>query len=315
MGREDEVEAVLAATAGPEAPVVLVPGAAGTGKSRLLTETAARADIAVLLARAFLPERNEPWGLARSLLREILALDLDAAQAIPDRAADALADVVPEIEELRPVRSVPIDPESRRALALEAAVRLTGGAAAKGALIMADDLQWADATSLAFLGMIARRVQGAALVLAYRPEDVAPDGAVATFLDDLRSLPQSVIDVPVGPLSPETISLLLPDTELARTIAAETDRTPLALVEIIRGLTSQGVIEPDVGGRFQTRTPDAHQLAREIARSGQRRAIQARAERQPAGRRQTLGLLAPARPGNAGPDRRPGSGSSAERGA
>jgi class 3 adenylate cyclase/DNA-binding SARP family transcriptional activator len=296
VGREDELDAVLAATmaatVGPEAPVVLVSGSAGSGKSRLLTETAARAAVAVLSIRAFLPERNEPWGLARSLLREILALDLDAAQALPDRAADALADVVPEIEELRSVRSVPIDPESRRALALEAAVRLTAGAAAKGALIIADDLQWADATSLAFLGMIARRVQGVALLLAYRPEDVDPDGAVATFFEDLRSLPQSVIDVPVGPLSPESISVLLPDTELARTIAAETDRTPLALVEVIRGLTSQGVIEPDVGGRFHMRTTDAHQLAQEIARSGQRRAIQVRAERQPAGRRQTLGLLA-----------------------
>ena len=199
---------------------------------------------------------------------------------------------MPEIEELRPVRSVPMDPESRRALALEAAVRLTAAATAKGALIIADDLQWADATSLAFLGMITRRVPGAVLVLAYRPEDVTPDGSVATFLRELRSLPQSVIDVPVGPLTPETISFLLPDTELARTIATETDRTPLALVEVIRGLTSQGVIEPDVGGRFQTRTSDAHQLAQEIARSGQRRAVQTRAERQPAGRRQTLGLLA-----------------------
>ncbi len=296
VGRANELDGVLAAaavaTTAPEAPIVLVAGAAGVGKSRLLTETAARAGIAVLSTRAFLPERNEPWGLARSLLREVLALDLDAAQAVPDRAADALADVLPEIEELRPVRSVPVDPESRRALALEAAVRLTAAAAAKGVLVIADDLQWADATSLAFLGMIARRVHGAALVLAYRPEDVVPDGPVATFLEELRSLPQSVIDVPVGPLSPETISILLPDAELAQTIARETDCTALAVVEVIRGLTSRGVIEPDVGGRFHTKTPDAHELASEFARSGQRRAIQIRAERQPAGRRQTLGLLA-----------------------
>jgi class 3 adenylate cyclase/DNA-binding SARP family transcriptional activator len=296
VGREDELDAVLAATVmattEPEPPIVLVAGAAGAGKSRLITETAARAGTAVLFSRAFLPERNEPWGLARSLLREILALDLDAAQAVPDRAADALADVLPEIEELRPVRSGTVDPESRRALALEAAVRLTAAASTKGALVIADDLQWADATSLAFLGMIARRVHGAALVLAYRPEDVVPDGPVATFLEELRSLPQSVIEVPVGPLTPETISTLVSDPELARTIASETDRTPLAVVEVIRGLTSQGVIEPGVGGRFQTRSPDAHEVAVEIARSGQRRAIQIRAERQPAGRRRTLGLLA-----------------------
>src|SRR6185295_1779400 len=80
VGREDELDAVLAATVmattEPEPPIVLVAGAAGAGKSRLITETAARAGTAVLFSRAFLPERNEPWGLARSLLREILALDL-----------------------------------------------------------------------------------------------------------------------------------------------------------------------------------------------------------------------------------------------
>ncbi len=76
-----------------------------------------------MAVRAFLPERNEPWGLARAVLREALAMDLEAAQVIPDRAAQALADVVPELEELRPIGRGVVDPESRRALALEAGAR------------------------------------------------------------------------------------------------------------------------------------------------------------------------------------------------
>ena len=69
---------------------MVVAGAAGTGKSRLLTEVTGRSETPVLALRAFLPERNEPWSLARALLREALALDLGVAGAVPDRAAPAL---------------------------------------------------------------------------------------------------------------------------------------------------------------------------------------------------------------------------------
>src|SRR5207253_3835362 len=102
VGRDDERDLLITTVRGPDRGVAIVAGAAGAGKSRLLSEAAARSDVPVLSVRAFLPERNEPWSLARALLREALALDLEAAGAIPDRAARALADIVPELEELRP---------------------------------------------------------------------------------------------------------------------------------------------------------------------------------------------------------------------
>src|SRR5438270_4021345 len=73
IGRDEELQALLSAVAGPVPATVMVSGSAGTGKSRLLAEAAARSQVAVVSARAFLPERNEPWSLARSLLREALA--------------------------------------------------------------------------------------------------------------------------------------------------------------------------------------------------------------------------------------------------
>ena len=76
------------------------------------------------MARAFLPKRDEAWSLPRSLLREAVSLDLDTARALPDRAAEAVADILPELGELRPIARGFIDPESRRALALEAGIRL-----------------------------------------------------------------------------------------------------------------------------------------------------------------------------------------------
>ncbi|HEV8625236.1 MAG TPA: BTAD domain-containing putative transcriptional regulator [Acidimicrobiia bacterium] len=292
VGREDELDGLLAATGGSTPGVALVGGSAGAGKSRLLAEAAARSAVPVVVARAFLPERDEPWSLARTLLRELLALDLEAVRAIPDRAALALADILPELDELRPLGQVSVDPESRRALALEGVARLAAAAASKGALLLVDDLQWADATSLTALRLIARRATAASLVFAFRPEEVVPGEAVAVFLSELPALRQPVVEIPVEPLAIETIGLLVAEAELAGVLAEETDRTPLAVAETIRSLSSQGVVELDAGGRWVPRGDDSLDRAREVARSGQRRTIQARAGAQPPDQRRLLGLLA-----------------------
>jgi DNA-binding SARP family transcriptional activator len=289
VGRDVELERILSALGGPAPATVVVAGPAGAGKSRLLGEIGTRSGLPVLRAKAFLPERDEPWGLARTLLREALAHDPDAAAAIPDRAAQALADVVPEIEELRPGGASPIDAQSRRALALEAGVRLIGAAASRGVLVVADDLQWADATSVALLGLLIRRVPGAGVILAYRPEEVGP--ALASLLAHLPRMTDGALTIRLRPLDAEAIGELLPDGELARAIVEETDRTPLAVAEVVRELAASGVIERHEGGRWRARSERAVERARESGRMGQRRAIRARADQQPAGRKRLLSML------------------------
>jgi DNA-binding SARP family transcriptional activator/class 3 adenylate cyclase/predicted negative regulator of RcsB-dependent stress response len=291
VGRDDELEAVLRAVRGPDPGAALVCGGPGAGKSRLLAEAAARLDVPVLRVRAFPPDRNEPWSLARALLREALALDLEAARAIPERAAQALADVLPELEEVRSIANAVVDSESRRALALEGAARMMEAAAGNGAVVVADDLQWADATSLAVLGLIARRVPRAGLALAYRSAEATPESPLRTFVDALRAMGRTNVEIALGPLTPEALSLLVPDEAVAGALAEETDRTPLALVESIRRLNAERVIAPDVGGRWEVHRPDAAQRARDVARTGQRRAIAARVGAQPPDRRQLLSLL------------------------
>ena len=182
LGREEEMNAMLDWFEDHPRGPVLVSGPAGAGKSRLLEEFALRCSRPVLAARAFQPEQEEAWALARSLLREFLALDLDVVRGIPDRAAQALGDVIPDVAELLGPGGPPEDPESRRALALEGATRLVEQAAAKDPVIVTDDVQWADATTLAWLGRIAHRAPRVGLVLAYRPEDLPPEGPVASFL-------------------------------------------------------------------------------------------------------------------------------------
>ena len=292
VGREEELEAVLIAMSGQAPTPVVVSGGPGTGKSRLLHEVAIRSKLPVLTSRAFLPERDEAWGLARSVLREALSLDLGVAQALPERAAEALADILPDLEELRPVAHGSIDPESRRALALEAGVRIIATVAEEGALLLVDDLQWADATSLRLIALAMARTPQLGVVLAHRPEETDADAPPAKFLKDLTIQARAVVPISLGALSADALSRLVVDEELVAAIATESDGTPLAITEIVRALAARGVVEQDLRGRWATRAGDAAPVARELAQSGQRRSIAVRATRQPRSRRDVLSLLA-----------------------
>lgn len=291
VGRDAELGVILAAIGQRPPGVAVVAGPPGAGKSRLLQEAASRCDLPVIAVRAFQAERNEPWSLGRTVLREALSLDLGAAGLLAERTATALADLLPEIEELRPLTTEAIDPESRRALTLEGAVRLLSSAAANGFLLAVDDLQWADPTSLLLLGVVGRRLPAAALALSYRSTEVAPDGPLPALLDDLRTV-RGMTDVGVGSFSSAAIGEVVTDSALADALSRHTDGTPLAVSEVIRRLADDGTVVSDRSGRWQPVRPDAAELAENIAREGQRRAIERRAARRLPGERETLGLLA-----------------------
>ena len=140
-------------------------GVAGVGKSRLLAEALRDAAGAGASRRpAFLPERAEAWGLARSLLREALAVDA----AVADGAAGP--------RPRRPRRPAPrarrraghvLDGESRRALVLAGGLRvLEAVTRRRRRVLVVDDLQWADPSSLALLGSVLARLPRLAAVLA-----------------------------------------------------------------------------------------------------------------------------------------------------
>jgi tetratricopeptide (TPR) repeat protein len=291
VGRDKEVDAVLAALAPEQTGIALVAGRSGAGKSRLLAEVAQRLSLAILSARAFLPEHDEPWGLARSLLREALVLDPEVVVGLPSRAAAALADIVPDLEQLRPLPAVAIDPESRRALALHGAVRLLSKVLTEGGALMVDDLQWADGSSLELLRLARQQVEGLRLILAYRPEEVATDSPVSAFLAspewDLEAA-----TVRLGPLPRSAIARIVSDQPLAELIATATDGTPFAVVEVIRAMWERGMLAPGPGGTWRACSGEAITVASQAATAGQQRAVERRVDQQPPPRRELLRLLA-----------------------
>ena len=291
VGRREELAVIDTALSSLDRSVVVVTGPGGSGKSRLLSEAVARTRLPVVAARAFRPEREEAWGTARSLFREALSLDPDAVRGIPDPAARALTDLLPEVAELRPLLDAAIDPESRRALVLEGGARLVSAALRENGLIVIDDLEWADASSLELVEQVVRRRDRIHLILAYRPEEVAEERAAAAFVAGLDDV-TTVHRIALGPLPLLAIADLVEDEGLARTIAEETDGTPLAVSEALRLLGSEGMIVPGPRGRWHSVLAGAGERGRAAARAGQREAVRRRVDRLAPRCRTVLRLLA-----------------------
>ncbi len=279
VGRADELGRIRSAVAGRG--LVLLGGVAGAGKSRLLAELVRNPPLPVFAARAFLPERAEAWGFARSVLREALALDAAVAEGLPPHARDALTVLVPELGG----STSALDAESRRALVLAGGLRMLEAAVGEGALLVADDLQWADPSSLALLGSALARLPLLSAVLAYRPEELP-----AETLDGLRGV-RSAVEVALGPL-PETAVAALVEPGLARAMRGATDGTPFAVAEVLRELSARGELATLPDGLWTARDPTAFARAEELGRAGQRAAIGRRAGRQSGLRGEVLALLA-----------------------
>lgn len=293
VGRDEDLQDILGVVEPPVQGIAVVSGPTGAGKSRLLVELARHARVPVISARAFQADREEAWALGRALLRDALSLDLDMASAIPERAAQALADIIPELQELRSLAAAPLDAESRGALAIQGAASLLEVVASRSAMILVDDLQWADPTTLRLLRELVRRSSRVGLVFAYRPdEDILHKGLISAFLKDLDQLVGRVSRRELSALSGDAIARLIDDEELAKVIAEETDCSPLAITEVVRALAAEGLIEPNGLGGWRPRSVRIHERARRAARAGQRRAVRARIERHSPERRELLGLLA-----------------------
>ena len=270
VGRDGELAALRAAVSAGE--VVVLAGVAGVGKSRLLDEALRAWPVPVITARAFLAERAEAWGLARSLLAEALAVDAAVAEQLPARMRDALGWLLPELSADRSV----LDGESRRALLLAGALRVLDAVTGQGAVLVVDDLQWADPSSLAVLGSVLARLERLAVVLAHRSDELDP----ATVAGLVGSRP--VTEITLGPLPAPAVDRLVADPALGTVLRSTTDGTPFAIGEVLRELAARGV----------DGAPDAATMAAELGREGQRRAVRRRVQRLAGRPAQLLGLVA-----------------------
>jgi DNA-binding SARP family transcriptional activator len=202
----------------PESALLLVEGEAGVGKTRLLDELVSR-----LAARRV--------GRARAVLLECDLAFAPLAEALRSLAPDALRDRqrYPALGEIVPELGPSDLPGSSatRTLAFESLVRLLSDHAPL--LLVLDDLQWADASTLSALAYVLRRCSRSAVVVvgAFRGEEAESD-------HPLRRL-EARVRMELQPLtSGELVSLGVPG------LHDRTGGNALLVVEYVRALAEGG---------------------------------------------------------------------------
>ena len=196
---------------GRAARFVAISGEPGIGKTRLLEELGRRAeerDAVVLIGRGAELERDLPFGVW------IDALDDHADWLGPERLQRMLGDrvgelarVLPSVTAATPAAPLALQDERYRA---HRAVRalLERLAAANPVIVLLDDLQWADDSSLELVAHLLRRPPHARLVMAvaYRSGGL-PSPVLAAF--EAAGRDGMVVDVALSPLTSDEADVLL----------------------------------------------------------------------------------------------------------
>jgi len=273
-GREDalqELEEAWSQAAAGQRRVVFVAGEPGIGKTRLVSEFAARAyaEGAVVLyggsdEETLLP--YQPW--VEAITQYVRSLP---QQALWDRLAGRapeLARLVPEIQERLPgsatVRHSEVESERFRMFEAVAAWLRSLTERAPVVLVL-DDLHWADRPSLLLLAHVARDCEDCRLLILGTMRHTEPrmDFAVPDLLADLRrDMPFAVLEV--RGLNPAEVRTLIElrrgypvdraELPLSDAVHRETEGNPFFIEEVLRFLAETGVIYKQDGRWITTRT-------------------------------------------------------------
>src|SRR5512132_1074637 len=187
VGRGEELDALERVldelNGGPPGAIVLV-GELGIGKTRLLSELAARAELRghlVVSGSASELERELPFSVFVHALDEyVKSLDPNLLATLDDDVQAELAHVLPSLSALAAGRAVALQHERYRS---HRAVRalLEHLSDTTPLVLVLDDVHWADPASIELLGALLRRPPAAAVLtaIALRPRQTPERLAVA----------------------------------------------------------------------------------------------------------------------------------------
>ena len=271
VGREVELEQIgrlwESARAG-ERRVGLVGGEPGIGKTRTITHVALQrhAEGATVLYGRSEEDLATPYGLwIEALGHYVTHAPTEVLETHVERYGGDLARLLPGLSRRAPAVPEPkeTDPETERYLLFAAVVGLLGQLTTdRQAILLLDDLHWADKPTLALLKhLIAESGSMPLLILgAYRHSELPRHHPLADTLADLRR-EQGVERISLDGLGEPDVVAIMEATaghemdaiglELAREIAAESSGNPFFVAELLRHLTESGVLVQQAGGRWQ----------------------------------------------------------------
>jgi DNA-binding CsgD family transcriptional regulator len=252
-GRDDELALIAERLRGASrgmGSTVLVEGAAGFGKTRLLAEAVRLAgEEGIGVASAIAPPGDQIMTLVpMALLIEALVEHLGTASTPQEIVAAQPAPTwhVTEIE-----------------------ARLERAALVEPMLICLDDVQWADAGTIAALAVLPKRLRSLPIVwmIAYRPGEAPPelrdvadrladDGADRVALDGLQADDVALViaDVVRGQADADLLNL-----------ASRAEGSPYLLVELLRGLLEEKLVHR-TGGLVELSAEELPARVRETMR-------------------------------------------------
>ena len=176
-------DAVEEAAAG-RARLVLVAGEAGIGKTTLVSEAAARSGWAVGWGTCADAERAPAFWAWSTALRGLLqAVGPTVTEGLSD--VEELARLLPELSGQAGAEPSVVDTEAARLRLFDAIARLLERIAGHApAFVVLDDLQWADASTLALLRFVVRPYRPVPLVIVgvYRPDELT-ESVAETFVE------------------------------------------------------------------------------------------------------------------------------------
>lgn len=243
------VESSLARCVAGDGSILLVEGEAGIGKTELLRAAAACAldrGVRVMSSKGSELERDYAFGVVRQMLVPIFV----------ELPADAQAEVIAGAAGLaRPVLGLggsgefdqDATPRPDMGAVLHGLYWLTANLAARGPLLISlDDAQWSDVPTLRFVAFLARRLEGAPilLMLSVRTGDSA---GTHPILQEIANEPLTKLLRP-RPLTKTAVTRLIAeslggpiDAEFASSFAKATGGVPFLVRELLGSMQEDGV--------------------------------------------------------------------------
>lgn len=221
VGRDDELRRLARLAAAHRPEVAVIAGEPGIGKTRLVAELLAGlpAGTTVLVGHA------EPGSLSRPY--EVLLDAIDGRPGVSEAALDELTDA----------RRSPVE-------RLHTGLSLLSAQVGDGpAVIVFEDLHWADSESAALFERLAEQGGPRLLLATYRPDEVSgrqPVGALLARMERRHTLTHVRLDRLTEADTAAFVSAATGQTVPYRTVAALHHRTggnPFFLEELLRGST------------------------------------------------------------------------------
>ncbi|WP_406313274.1 LuxR C-terminal-related transcriptional regulator [Streptosporangium sp. NBC_01639] len=252
VGRNDELAELLSAVTRAPA-VAVIEGESGIGKTRLVTELAARPELAghrILIGGCGRIREPFPLGPILDALRGM------AAYLVPENLSPltgVLRPLMPELAPLLPAAPEPLDDRAGERHRVFRALAEVLGSLGRVVLV-AEDMHWADEQTVDFIGyLLADPPPELSVVITFRGEDVGLDVRTLT-----TRLPGSVAraHVILKPLNVEQTSVMMASIlaadriseEFAEYLCERTSGLPLVIQELLALLRDRGTLIRRGGG-------------------------------------------------------------------